>query len=99
MVELRENAESVTLRLRIQPRASRTALIGEHAGSLKLKISSPPVDGKANEECRQFLADLFGVNKNAVEIIAGASSRNKVVRIRGASTNDILNKLRETQEL
>ena len=89
MVDLRETNGSVTLRLRVQPRAGRTELTGEHAGALKLKLSSPPVDGKANEECRRFVARLLGVNKSSVEIISGESSRDKVVRIHGVTAKGV----------
>ena len=81
MLDLKEKDGAVTLRIRVQPRARRTEIVGEHAGALKLKIAAPPVDGKANEECRRFLSKLFGVSTGSVEIISGESSRDKVVRI------------------
>ncbi|MEK6304028.1 MAG: DUF167 domain-containing protein [Acidobacteriota bacterium] len=90
MIEISEKKGSVVLRVRVQPRASRTELTGEHAGALKLKITAPPVDGKANEECRRFLAKLLGVGAGSVEIIAGASSRDKIVRIHGVTANSVL---------
>lgn len=94
MVELREINGSVTLRLRVQPRASRTELTGEHAGGIKLKITAPPVDGKANEECRRFLAILLGVSRGSVEIIAGESSRDKVIRVHNISADRVREALR-----
>ena len=90
VIEISEKKGSVTLRVRVQPRASRTELTGELAGALKLKIKAPPVDGKANEECRRFLAKLFGVDARSVEIIAGDSSRDKVVRIHGVTASKVL---------
>jgi len=93
LVELRETNGSVTLRLRVQPRAARTEISGELGGAIKLRIAAPPVDGKANDECRRFLARLFGVNRNAVEIVAGDSSRDKVVRIHGVTANSVLRRL------
>ncbi|HSB12513.1 MAG TPA: DUF167 domain-containing protein [Blastocatellia bacterium] len=72
----------MTLRVRVQPRASRTEIVGEHAGAIKLRLAAPPVNGKANEECRRFLARLLGVSAGSVEIIAGESSRDKIIRIR-----------------
>ncbi|HYV04544.1 MAG TPA: DUF167 domain-containing protein [Blastocatellia bacterium] len=94
MVEITEKEGSVALRVRVQPRASRTELSGEHAGALKLKISAPPVDGKANEECRRFLAKLLDVSAGSVEIIAGASSRDKVIRIHNISADRVREALR-----
>jgi uncharacterized protein (TIGR00251 family) len=93
VIELRETNGSVTLKLRVQPRASRTEITGEHAGALKLKISAPPVDGKANQECRRFLAKLLGVSATSVEIISGDSSRDKVVRVSNISARRVLEAL------
>lgn len=94
MIEISEKEGSVALRVRVQPRASRTEVTGEHAGALKLKIAAPPVDGKANEECRRFLAKLLGVSAGSVEIIAGASSRDKVIRIHNISADRVREALR-----
>jgi len=85
VLDLKEKDGAVTLRIRVQPRARHTEIVGEHAGALKLKIAAPPVDGKANEECRRFLSKLFGVSIGAVEIVSGESSREKVVRIHKTS--------------
>lgn len=81
MLDLKEKDGAVTLRIRVQPRARRTEIAGEHAGALKLRIAAPPVDGKANEECRRFLARLLAVNARSIEIVTGESSREKIVRI------------------
>lgn len=89
MLDLKEKDGAVTLRIRVQPRARRTEIIGEHAGALKLKIAAPPVDGKANEECRRFLSKLLKVSAGSVEIIAGESSRDKVVRIHNVSATQV----------
>ena len=94
MIEISEKEGSVALKVRVQPRASRTELTGEYAGALKLKISAPPVEGKANEECRRFLAKLLGVSAGSVEIIAGASSRDKVIRIHNISADRVREALR-----
>lgn len=97
MIEISDKEGSVTLRVRVHPRASRTELTGELAGALKLKITAPPVDGKANEECRRFLAKLLGVSAGSVEIIAGNSSRDKVVRIHGVTASKVLRCLSDQQ--
>jgi uncharacterized protein (TIGR00251 family) len=80
MIEINEKGGSLTFRVRVQPRASRTEIAGEHAGALKLRIAAPPVDGKANEECRKFLARLLGVSASSIEIVAGESSKDKIIR-------------------
>lgn len=93
MLELNEKDGAVTIRVRVQPRAPRTELAGEHDGALKLRIASPPVDGKANEECMRYLAKLLKVSATSIEIIAGESSRNKVVRVSNTSARRVLEAL------
>jgi len=71
----------VIFRVRVQPRAARDGVAGEHGGAIKLRISAPPVEGRANEACRRLIAKLAGVSASAVEIIAGESSKDKIIRI------------------
>jgi uncharacterized protein len=85
VLELNERDGAVTIKLRVQPRASRTEIVGEHAGAIKLRVAAPPVDGKANEECRRFLAKLLKVGATSIEIISGDSSREKVIRVSNMS--------------
>jgi uncharacterized protein (TIGR00251 family) len=87
VIEVSEKNGSVTFKVRAQPRASKTEMVGEYAGALKLRIAAPPVDGKANEECRKFFAKLFAVPSRQVEIVTGDSSRDKIIRIHNASLN------------
>jgi uncharacterized protein (TIGR00251 family) len=77
------SADGITLSLHIQPRASKNEVCGVQDNALKVRLTSPPVDGAANKLCREFLAGIFGVPKSAVEIIAGETSRHKRVSIRG----------------
>lgn len=76
--------QGLVLTLHIQPRASRNEICGVQDNALKIRLTSPPVDGVANKLCREFLSDLFDVPKSAVEIISGETSRHKRVRIAGA---------------
>lgn len=71
----------IVLNLHIQPRASKNQVCGVQDNALKIRLTSPPVDGAANKLCREFLADLLHVPKSAVEIISGETSRHKRVRI------------------
>lgn len=73
----------IHLRLRIQSRASRTELAGIHGDALRVRLSSPPVNGAANQALIRFLADLLSVPRSAVQVIAGESSRSKVVAVSG----------------
>ena len=67
--------------VRVQPRASRTAVGGAHGGALRVRLSAPPVDGAANAALVDALADALGVPRRAVRIVAGAASRGKVVEV------------------
>jgi len=93
VLELNEKDGAVTIRIKVQPRAPRTEIVGEHDGAIKLRVAAPPVDGKANEECRRFLAKLFEVSATSVEIISGDSSRDKVIRISNISARRVLEAL------
>jgi uncharacterized protein (TIGR00251 family) len=89
LIEITEKDGAVTLRVRVQPRASRSELAGEYSGALKIRLSSPPVDGRANDECRRFVAALLGVSFGAVEIVTGSTSRDKVIRIHNVSADRV----------
>jgi uncharacterized protein (TIGR00251 family) len=80
-IDLQEKDGAVTFRVRVQPRAARDEVAGEMGGAIKLRITAPPVDGKANEAIRRLIARLVGVSFSAVEIVSGQSSRDKVIRV------------------
>ena len=67
----------------IQPKASRNSIAGLHGDALKIAITAPPVDGKANAALREFMADEFDLSKSCVEIVSGLSGRKKTVCLRG----------------
>lgn len=71
------------LRLQIQPRASRTEVVGLHGDRLRIRLSAPPVDDAANEELVRFLSELLGVPRRSVEVTAGHGGRQKTVEVRG----------------
>ncbi len=74
----------LTFAVRVVPRASRSEIAGEHNGALRVRIAAPPVSGAANRELVRTLAKIFKLPQNAVEIVSGANSKNKTVRVRGA---------------
>jgi len=83
-------AESGTLRVRVQPRASRQAIVGwSEANVLRVAVTAPPVDGAANHALRQVLADALGVAPSAISVVRGERGRDKVVRIDGV-TDDVV---------
>ena len=75
--------------VKVHPRAKRTAITGRLGDAWKLDLAAPPVDGKANEECIRFFADLAGFSRRAVSIVQGAASRMKVIEIEGAAQDRI----------
>ena len=90
MIHSTETDGALTFRVRVAPRASKTAVAGEHDGALKVRVAAPPVEGAANEELARFLAKAFGVPARAVEIVSGHASKAKVVRVSGAKASDLL---------
>jgi uncharacterized protein (TIGR00251 family) len=81
--------KDLLLRVFVQPRSSRNQFCGIHEGELKVRLTSPPVDGEANQCCREFLAKQLKVPKSSVTIISGETSRHKRLRIEGATTLQI----------
>ena len=67
--------------IRVQPRASRNKVAGLYDGALKVTLTAPPVDNAANKACAAFLADLLGVPKSAVTVVAGRTGRSKQVLV------------------
>jgi uncharacterized protein len=78
-------SDGIILNLHIQPRASKNEVCGIRENAVRIRLTSPPVDGAANKLCREFLADLLKVPKSDVEIISGESSRHKRIRITSAN--------------
>ncbi|MBX3245208.1 MAG: YggU family protein [Acidobacteria bacterium] len=82
---MKETTEYIEFLVRVVPRASRTEIVGELDGALKVRISSPPVDGAANAEIIKFLAKTFGLAKSNIEIVSGQASKAKRIRITGVT--------------
>ena len=80
-----EPAAGVTLNIRVQPRASKNGMELREDGTVKVRLTAPPVDGAANEALVRYLADAFGVGRSQVEILSGQTGRQKIVRIAGMS--------------
>jgi len=86
---IRETAAGVTLAVRAQPGAKKTAITGIYgegaAAQLKIAVHAPPVEGRANEALMEFFAELFSLSRKSVAIVSGESSRSKVLLLRGIS--------------
>lgn len=74
---------SADLRVHVQPRASKSEMVGWREGSLAVRLTAPPVEGAANKACREFLAETLGVRRADVELISGDKSREKRFRVQG----------------
>lgn len=94
MIPIRETNGAVTFAVRVQPRAKRNAVTGELGEALKVSLTSPPVDGKANAACIDFLAELLAVPRASITIAAGETSRNKRIRISGVTAAQVQDQLR-----
>ena len=86
---LRADGEDVILSLHIQPGAKKTEVAGLYGDTLKIRLSAPPVDGKANEALVAFIAEKVGAGRTAVELISGQASRSKRVRIAAATADAV----------
>ena len=75
--------------IKVHPRARRTAIAGRLGEAWKLDLAAPPADGKANEECVRFFAELAGVPRSRVRMVMGATSRAKVVELDGVSQAEL----------
>ena len=93
---LRESAGRTTLTLHIQPGAKKTEVAGKHGDALKIRLASPPVDGKANAALINFVADRLGLAKSAVSLKSGQTSRRKVLEITAAPQDTAQRLMRET---
>jgi len=88
-VSVRETGAGAVFRVRVVPRASRSGIAGVQDDALKLRIMAPPVEGKANDECIRLLAELLGVKRGQVTIIAGHTSRTKTVAVEGVKADQV----------
>ena len=85
VIRYTQQGRALTFAVRVVPRASRTEVTGEHDGALRVKLAAPPVEGAANRALVRLLAKTFKLPQNAVEIVAGSTSKRKIVRIEGAT--------------
>ena len=96
-MRIEDRPSGVRISIHVQPRASRTEIAGVHGDALKIRLTSPPVDGAANEALVIFLTERFALPRNAITIISGAQSRAKVVEITGISAADLRRLLNLTE--
>jgi uncharacterized protein len=93
MAAIKNSPNGVTFAVKVQPRAKRNAITGEVGDTLKLALTAPPVDGKANEACIEFFAKLLNLPRSSVTIASGQTSRNKVIRVAGLTAQQVRDRL------
>ncbi len=92
-LELKPYKAGIQFAAAIQPRASRNQILGIHNHCLKIKLTSPPVDGAANQACIKFLAKAFGISPSRVSIVKGKISKNKTIQFEGMNPETFMNTL------
>ncbi len=93
MIPVQETAKGATFAVKVHPRARKNAITGTVGDAVKLALTAPPVDGKANQAVIEFFADLFEIPRSSVTIASGETNRLKVVRVSGASAENVRRRL------
>jgi uncharacterized protein len=96
-IPVRETANGAVFRIRVVPRASRGGAAGIHGDALKLRVVAPPSEGKANDECIRLLAEILGVKRAQVAIVAGHAARTKTVAVKGVEAASVAAILSQSQ--
>jgi uncharacterized protein len=88
-LRIEQRAGALRISVRVQPRAARSEIAGVHGDALKVRVAAAPVDGAANAALVEVLADALGVSRRCVRVVAGASSRSKVVEIENVDVENV----------
>jgi uncharacterized protein (TIGR00251 family) len=94
--KLHNGQRGAALTVRVTPRARRTEVAGIlEDGTLRIRLTAPPVEGKANNALVEFLAEVLGTRKTRIEIVAGEKGLDKIVTIAGMAANDVQRRLQD----
>ena len=99
MVQIREHESSVFFGVRVHPRAKKNAITGELGEALKVSLTAPAVEGRANDACIEFFAKLLRVPRSSVTIASGQNDRNKVIRVAGVTGQYVRDRLHAEPEV
>ena len=94
MVTIHDTPSAATFVVKVHPRAKNNAITGEIGDALKVSLTAPPIEGRANEACIEFLANLLKLPRSSVTIASGQNSRRKVIRVVGLSAEEIRRRIR-----
>ena len=95
MIPIGDSGGAVTFSIKVHPRAKKNGITGEVGDALKVSLTAPPTDGRANEACIGFFAKLLKVPRSSVTIASGLSSRNKVIRVTALTAEQVRERLRK----
>ena len=95
MIAIHDTAAGATFAVKIHPRAKKNAISGELGDALKVSLTAPPIEGRANDACIEFFAKILNVPRSSVTIAAGQKSRNKVIHVTGLSADLVRQRLRQ----
>ena len=95
MIPIHESGSAVTCRVKVHPRAKKNAITGELGDALKVSLTTPPIEGRANEACIEFFAKLLKVPRSSVTIASGQTSRNKLIRVAGVTRQYVQDRLQD----
>jgi uncharacterized protein len=93
LISVQDSGSGVTFAVKVRPRAKKNAITGELGDSLKLSLTTPPVEGRANDACIEFFANLLKLPRSSVTIASGQTSRQKVIRVSGLSAGEVRRRL------
>jgi uncharacterized protein (TIGR00251 family) len=94
MIKIQKGSHGVSFAVKVHPRAKKDAITGELGDALKVSLTTPPVEGRANEACIVFFAKLLKVPRSSVTIASGQTSRNKIICVTGVSCEYVIDRLR-----
>ena len=95
MIPIHDTPAGATFQVKVHPRARKNGITGAVGDALKVALTAPPLEGRANEACVKFLAEFLNVPRSSVTIAAGESSRQKLIRIAGLRAAQVEEKLRD----
>jgi uncharacterized protein len=93
MISIHHSSSGATFSVKVHPRARKNAITGELGDALKLSLTAPPVEGRANQACIEFLANLLNLPRSSVTIASGQNSRSKVIQVSGISVDEVRKRL------
>jgi uncharacterized protein len=94
VIPIKDSPSGTFFAVKVHPRAKKNAITGEVGDALKLSLTAPPVEGRANEACIEFFANLLKLPRSSITIAAGQTSRNKVIRVTGLSAAEVQRRLK-----